>query len=78
MCMLQDQFSLPEDVRVTESPKHPNASAALWQSQDKLQELEQMKDPEWFPQGTRYNVYNQENWVREPENFQENSNRLRG
>ena len=72
MCIIEDQYSIPEDIRVKESPKHPNARASLFRSQDKLQELEAMKDPEWFPQGTRYNIYNQDNWVREPENRQEN------
>lgn len=70
--MIEDQQTLPEDMRDATSPKHPNAKAELWKSQRKLQELEDMEDPEWYPQGTAYNVYNQADWKRNVPARQEN------
>lgn len=64
MNMIEDQQTLPEDMREFPSPRHPNASAELYQSQEKLQQLEDMRDPEWYPQGTKFDVYNQEGWQR--------------
>jgi len=60
--IIEDQMSLPEDERRFPTPKHPQSRRELWQSQEKLQELEYMKDPEWFPEGTRFNIYNNPNW----------------
>ena len=59
MNMLEDQFNLPEDAREFPSPRHPNARAELYQSQEKMQELEDMEDPEWYPRDTKFNIYNQ-------------------
>lgn len=63
--MIEDQQTLPEDLREFPSARHPNASSSLYQSQEKLQLLEDMKDPEWYPQGTKYDVYQQEGWQRQ-------------
>lgn len=61
----EDQCTIPEEQRVYPSPKHPNCSRTLWKSQDDLQEIENMKNPNWYPKGTKYNVYNQNDFVRE-------------
>lgn len=60
--MIEDQQTLPEDAREFPSPRHPNATTELYQSQEKLQMLENMRDPEWYPHGTRYDIYNQGDW----------------
>lgn len=62
--MIEDQQTLPEDMREASVPRHPNAKAELWKSQESLQELEDMQDPEWYPQGTSYNIYNQSGWKK--------------
>lgn len=50
---------MPEDARAYPTPRHPNATRELWRPQEKHQELEYMKDAEWFPNDTRFNIYNQ-------------------
>lgn len=62
--MIEDQMSLPDTHREFPSPKHENANRTLWQSQDKQQELSYMEDPEWFPEGTEFNIYNQPGWKK--------------
>lgn len=62
MNMIEDQFNLPEDLREFPSPRHPNARTELWRSQDKLQELQDMEDPEWYPRGTEMNIYRQDDF----------------
>ena len=57
-------MSLPDTYREFPSPKHENANRTLWRSQDKQQELEYMQDPEWFPEGTEFNIYNQPGWKK--------------
>jgi hypothetical protein len=59
MNILEDQVSIPESKRKFPSPKNPHASAQLWHSQDKLARLEALRDPNWVPTGTAYNIYNQ-------------------
>lgn len=71
--MIEDQQTLPEDLREQRVPRHPNARKELWQSQEKLQQLEDMADPEWVPQGTTYNIYNQANFNSAPPQKEENA-----
>ena len=59
MNILEDQVNIPESKRKFPSPKNPHASAQLWHSQDKLARLEALRDPNWVPTGTTYNIYNQ-------------------
>ena len=63
--MIEDQMNLPEESRPFPSPRHPNARKELWQSQERLQELEEMRDPNWVPLGTKYNIYNREGFKNE-------------
>ena len=70
--MIEDQQTMPEDLREASVPRHPNAKKELWRSQEKLQELEDLADPEWYPQGTAYNVYNQPDFKRTAPYKQEN------
>ena len=58
--MIDDQFTLPEDLR-RQSEKHSNASRELWRSQEDLERIEKMKDPDWVPE-TKYNVYQKEDF----------------
>ena len=73
MNMIEDQQTLPEDGREFPSPRHPNARAELWMSQEKMQELEDMQDPEWYPTGTKYNLYNQPDWKKQANEIAENA-----
>lgn len=72
MNMIEDQQTLPDDLREQVSPRHPNARKELWMSQEKLKELDEMTDPEWYPHGTAQNVYNKAEWKRTVPARQEN------
>ena len=61
---------IPEDVRPFPSEKNPYCSKEMWRPQEDLKEEDEMRDPEWFPNGTHYNIYSKENHSR-PENFKE-------
>jgi len=60
--MIEDQMNIPEDVRRFPTAKHPQARREIYKSQEKMQELEYMKDPEWIPEGSKYNIYNNPDW----------------
>lgn len=59
-------MTLPEDERAFPTPKHQNANRELYVPQEKLQEIEYLKDSEWFPENTQYNIYNQKDWKMPP------------
>lgn len=59
MNILGDQMTLPENVRRFPTARNPHARTKLWHPQDKLQRLETLADPEWAPEGTKYDIYNQ-------------------
>jgi hypothetical protein len=48
-CFIVDQLALPETARKFPSPRNPNCTTELWKSQEDLDRLEQMKDPNWVP-----------------------------
>jgi len=55
-------MTLPEDERPFPTPKHANANRELYVPQERLQEIEYLKDPEWVPENTKFNIYNNPNW----------------
>merc|ERR1711990_1180951 len=55
--IIEDQMTLPEDERPFPTPKHANANRELFVPQEKLQEIEYYKDPEWVPDNTQHNLY---------------------
>lgn|SRR3990167_6477903 len=61
MNILEDQVNIPENQRRFPTPRNPHARAELWHDQDKLHRLENLRNPNWVPEGTAYNIYNQPN-----------------
>jgi len=57
-------MSLPESIRPYPVMRNPYARTELWKSQDDLQELINMSDEKWYPK-TKYNIYNQADFVKE-------------
>ncbi len=51
---------IPEDVRPFPSPKNPNCNSYIWRPQEDLIEEDEMRDPNWFPKETYYNIYNKD------------------
>jgi hypothetical protein len=56
--MVEDQFNIPEDQRPYNIPKNPYCRKELWRSQDDLQQDIFMKEEDWYPNETKYNIYN--------------------
>lgn len=65
--MSEDQMGIPEDSRPFPSVKNPNASSHHWRPQEDLIEEDQMRDPNWYPKDTYYNIYNREDHTRPEE-----------
>lgn len=62
--MTEDQMYIPEDQRPFPSVKNPNAHSYIWKSQENLIEEDEMRDPNWYPKDTYYNIYNREDHKR--------------
>lgn len=62
--MTDDQMYIPEDARPFPSPKNPHAHSYKWRPQEDLIEEEEMRDPNWYPKNTAFNVYNREDFTR--------------
>lgn len=73
--MLEDQFSLPEDLR-KESEKHPNCSKEIWYSQEDLDKIEKLRNPDWVPDGLAYDVYNDPDFRSNRKEVENNDKRL--
>lgn len=71
--MLEDQFNIPEDIRPFDTGRNPYARKELWKSQDQLNEELQMRNPNWYPKSTQYNIYNQESFDPPREIVENNS-----
>lgn len=63
--MVEDQMFIPEDVRHFPSEKNPFCSTEKWRPQQELLEEDEMRDPEWYPKDTYYNIYNRKDFKRE-------------
>lgn len=55
---------IPEDVRPFPATKNPNANSYIWRPQEDLIEEDEMRDPNWYPKGTYYNIYNRDEFQR--------------
>ena len=64
--MTVDQMFIPEDHRPFPSEKNPYCSKELWRPQVDLEEEDQLRDPDWYPKDTHYNIYNRKDFQREP------------
>ena len=73
--MLEDQFSLPEDLR-RESERHPNCTGEIWYGQEELDEFEEVRREDWTPSGLVYDVYNDEEFKRERKVLENNDKRV--
>ncbi len=62
--MTEDQMYIPEDVRPFPSVKNPNAHSYMWKSQENLIEEDEMRDPNWYPKESYYNIYNRPDFQR--------------
>lgn len=51
---------IPEDARPFPSVKNPNAHSYMWKSQENLIEEDEMRDINWYPKDTYYNIYNRD------------------
>ena len=56
---------IPEDERHFPSEKNPYCTTEMWRPQQDLMEEDEMRDPNWFPKDTYYNIYNQKDFKRE-------------
>ena len=55
--MTEDQIYIPESERPFPSEKNPHCSSTMWRPQEDLREEDDMRDPDWYPKGTHYNIY---------------------
>jgi len=62
MGMVEDQMFIPEDERHFPSDKNPYCSSEMWRPQEDLAEEDEMRDPNWYPKDTHYNIYNQKDF----------------
>ena len=74
--MTEDQIYIPEDERIYPSEPNPHCSKDMWRPQEDLMEEDEMRDPEWYPKDTHYNVYNQKNFRRQDQNNQSREHSL--
>ena len=65
LLMTEDQIYIPEDVRPFPSEPNPHCKSELWRPQDDLKAEDEMRDPEWYPKDTQYNIYNKKGFRRE-------------
>lgn len=63
--MVEDQMFIPENARPFPSEKNPFCSKDLWRPQVDLEDEDEMRDPNWYPKDTYYNIYNQPDFERE-------------
>jgi len=68
--MTEDQMYIPEDARPFPSPKNPHCSKDMYRPQVDLQDEDEMRDPNWYPKDTHYNIYNQSGFEREQDKKQ--------
>ena len=57
--MVRDTIYIPESERKFDEGKNPHAHSYLWRPQEDLKRDEEMRDPNWYPKDTIFNVYNQ-------------------
>lgn len=60
--MVEDQMFIPEAKRVFPSEKNPHCTTEKWRPQQDLREEDEMRDPNWYPKETRYNIYNRKDF----------------
>lgn len=74
-CFMEDQMTIPEGIRRFPTEKNPHCNKDLWKSQDALDEIEDMKRPDWTPRNIPFNVYGDPNFKAQFDSIQENDQR---
>ena len=69
--MVEDQMGIPEDARPFDTGKNPHASKTMWRSQEDMKREDEMREPEWYPKDTYYNIYNRKDFSRESKTLKE-------
>lgn len=62
--MTDDQIYIPESERPFPSEPNPHCSKEMWRPQEDLADEDDMRDPNWYPKGTHYNIYNRDDYER--------------
>lgn len=62
--MTKDQMYIPEDARPFPSVKNPHANSYKWRPQEDLIEEDEMRDANWYPKGTNFNIYNKKDFEK--------------
>jgi len=62
--MTNDQIYIPESERPFPAEKNPHCSSDMWRPQEDLADEDDMRDPNWYPKGTNFNIYNKEDYER--------------
>ena len=55
---------IPEDERPFPSTPNPHCSKDMWRPQEDLADEDAMRDPNWYPKDTHYNIYNRDDFER--------------
>lgn len=63
--MTEDQFYIPEDVRKFPDDKHPHCSKDTWKPQEDLRKEDEMRDPNWYPKETNWNIYQKKDFKKD-------------
>jgi hypothetical protein len=62
--MVDDHIYPPEDERPFNTQKNAHCSKDMWRPQEDLLEEDQMRDPDWYPKDTYYNIYQKDDFNR--------------
>jgi len=60
--MQADQMNIPEDMRKMNVPRNPHCRKELFKSQDAIEEEIEMQNEDWYPQDSKFNIYQQKNF----------------
>lgn len=69
--MTDDQIYIPEEHRPYDTGKNPHCSKSYWRPQEDLLEEDEMRDPNWYPKETYFNIYNRPDFQRTEQHSQQ-------
>jgi len=49
---------IEEASRPFPSERNPHCRTEMWRPQEDLREEDEMRDPNWYPKDTNFNIYN--------------------
>lgn len=56
---------IPENKRPFPSEKNPHCNKEIQRPQEDLKEEDELRDPNWYPKDTYYNIYSKRDFKRE-------------